>query len=948
VKSIIGTMISDRYRIIKLLGEGADKRVYLSEDLRLFGSRRAVAVMVDSITDSEKQKSAALAFEREAEMLTRLKHTRIPQIFDRFSEGNVHYLVMEFVEGETLQAKLERVPGNRLPEPEAVSIAIKVLAVLDYLHRQTPPVIFRDLKPDNMMLRPDGELKLIDFGIARFFRPTGSNIGRGTVGYAAPEQYQGAIDARSDIYALGATLHHMLTGRDPAQHPFDFPPILKLVPNCDPNLAGCIDSALERDPARRPQSAAEFRDRIRAKSISQPSITPTGKGRNLAGDSAQAKRANAPTLLIAEVPCIRCQARIPAEAAFCTKCGHPNQLTAPVIADAEAFETQRTQPETDSKPSSPRYRRALVYVLGSVLCVVLLRWTFNVLKGNNLGTAAITGAAKAAPADPSAVSSHVNAESYPYEHSIVLDGTLVTSTSDASTFDEKPHAFPALQLDKPISAFCPAHDSSCSSDVDEPEMGVMLLQLAMSDSQLAEFEKHKGESVQVRGKLYHQITGHQLTKVLLSVEAIPLEAGSKPSVGGLSDADFDSRFQCPEFLSSDEQRKAALSEYMDWIAANHGDWTVSRVVDFRVQLLTRHHCVDTLRNIAVDNPPETNEAPRTVGTSIRGWLGVGMQTVTPELQQSLRLLNPEGVLVTRVDKDSPAAKARIEPHDVIVKYDGRSVTDERELGMLIGNTTVGKRVDVDLLRNGKQTTVTVLIEDVRIAAEQGNASAELLLGSMYFDGEGVERNYAEAFAWYQRAASDGLAEAENNLGASYLNGWGVEKDSRAAMVWFHKAAMQDSPAAEYNLGVMYFEDKRYDLALPWFLGAGGQGHARAQSNLGFMFEKGLGVRQDYAQALNWYRKAAAQGDASAQCNLGDMYFNGEGVKRDYSEAVGWSRKAAEQGFAEGQYALGVMYENGLGVARDHDQALTWYRKAAEQGNEDARMAVDRIASKTTG
>jgi serine/threonine protein kinase len=115
VNSIIGTVISDRYRIVKLLGEGADKQVYLAEDVRLYDTHRAVAVMIDSITDSEKQKSAAQAFELEAEMLTRLKHPRIPQIYDRFSEGNIHYLVMEFVEGETVQARLDRVPGNRLP-----------------------------------------------------------------------------------------------------------------------------------------------------------------------------------------------------------------------------------------------------------------------------------------------------------------------------------------------------------------------------------------------------------------------------------------------------------------------------------------------------------------------------------------------------------------------------------------------------------------------------------------------------------------------------------------------------------------------------------------------------------------------------------------------------------------------------------------------------------------
>src|SRR5208282_126075 len=97
LKSILGTVISDRYRIVKLLGEGADKQVYLAEDVRLYDTPRAVAVMADTIADPEKQRAAAVAFDREAEMLTKLRHLRIPQVFDRFSEGNVHYLVMEFV-----------------------------------------------------------------------------------------------------------------------------------------------------------------------------------------------------------------------------------------------------------------------------------------------------------------------------------------------------------------------------------------------------------------------------------------------------------------------------------------------------------------------------------------------------------------------------------------------------------------------------------------------------------------------------------------------------------------------------------------------------------------------------------------------------------------------------------------------------------------------------------
>ncbi len=287
---------------------------------------------------------------------------------------------MEFFEGETLQAKLQRVPGNRLPEAEAVSIAVKVLAVLDYLHKQTPPVIFRDLKPDNMMMRPDGELKLIDFGIARFFRPTGSNIGRGTVGYAAPEQYQGAIDARSDVYALGATLHHMLTGRDPAQHPFDFPPLLKLVPNCDPNLAACIDSALERDPARRPQSAAEFRDRIRINGSVRSSGSSASRFAAEGSSSSGSVKSDAPTAIIADTTCIYCQAALAAEARFCTRCGRSNPMPASVASPENAPARQRpdvggVQKQIHSSRGTAEqqgYAGSWRYAVGAVVTVAVL------------------------------------------------------------------------------------------------------------------------------------------------------------------------------------------------------------------------------------------------------------------------------------------------------------------------------------------------------------------------------------------------------------------------------------------------------------------------------------------------------------------------------------------------------------------------------------------------
>ena len=118
------------------------------------------------------------------------------------------------------------------------------------------------------------------------------------------------------------------------------------------------------------------------------------------------------------------------------------------------------------------------------------------------------------------------------------------------------------------------------------------------------------------------------------------------------------------------------------------------------------------------------------------------------------------------------------------------------------------------------------------------------------------------------------------------------------------------------------------------LQAAKQGNAKAQVNLGLMYEQGQGVRQDYTQAAQWYRKAAEQGDAKAQFNLGVMYENRQGVRQDYKQAVQWYRKAAEQGDAQAQFNLGGMYAQGRGVRQDYAQAVQWYRKACQNGHQD--------------
>jgi serine/threonine-protein kinase len=340
------TIVGGRYRVIRVLGGGGMKMVYLAEDLRLAARYCALAEMVDSLTSPEAQQQAVAAFQREADMLARLGNEHIPRVFDRFSEANHHYLVMEYIEGVTLEDELKK-NGGKLAPSAVVDIAIQILETLEYLHGLTPPVIYRDLKPSNVMLTADGRAKLIDFGIARHFAPLSNATMIGTQGYAPPEQYRGKVEIRSDLYALGATMHHALSGRDPAaEPPFSFPPLRKISPELDPALTLLVDQALAYDVASRIPGATQFKQRLidyrdGGRGTAAQSPAPAGKPQlklpleansaaasesaasHAAVDPQQQRSASAPTVIAAnpEIRCATCTRAVPADSRFCSFCG---------------------------------------------------------------------------------------------------------------------------------------------------------------------------------------------------------------------------------------------------------------------------------------------------------------------------------------------------------------------------------------------------------------------------------------------------------------------------------------------------------------------------------------------------------------------------------------------------------------------------------------------------
>jgi outer membrane protein assembly factor BamB/tRNA A-37 threonylcarbamoyl transferase component Bud32 len=249
-------VLQGRYRVIGVLGVGGMGAVYQARDLQFPEVERYVAIkeMHNLGTDEQLRKINIANFEREANLLATLSHPAIPAIYDYFSIKNHRsYLVMEYIDGKDLEDILNSV-GDSLPIDMIVEWAIGLCDVLDYLHRHRPPIIFRDVKPANIMIDQYSRLRLIDFGIARTFQVGQKGTMIGTEGYSAPEQYKGEASPSSDIYGVGATLHHILTNHDPRlEPPFSFMdrPIREANPEVSAELETIVLRALAFDASQR-------------------------------------------------------------------------------------------------------------------------------------------------------------------------------------------------------------------------------------------------------------------------------------------------------------------------------------------------------------------------------------------------------------------------------------------------------------------------------------------------------------------------------------------------------------------------------------------------------------------------------------------------------------------------------------------------------------------------
>ena len=253
-----GTLVDGKYEILSKVGQGGMSVVYLALNRKAMKQWAIKEVRRDGVKDFEVVKQSLVA---ETDMLKKLSHPNLPDIVDIIETDDSFLIVMDYIEGKPLSKRLEE--SGAQPEEYVVEWAKQLCDVLDYLHTRQPAIIYRDMKPSNVMLKPDGSVCLIDFGTAREYK--GTNIQDttclGTIGYAAPEQFggHGETDARTDIYCLGATLYHLVTGHSPAEPPYEMRPIREWDESLSPGLEAIILKCIQKNPNDRYQSCAELK-----------------------------------------------------------------------------------------------------------------------------------------------------------------------------------------------------------------------------------------------------------------------------------------------------------------------------------------------------------------------------------------------------------------------------------------------------------------------------------------------------------------------------------------------------------------------------------------------------------------------------------------------------------------------------------------------------------------
>ncbi len=811
------SFVSGRYHVLGLIGEGANKIVYLCHDMRLHRDVAFALVKIDGLDET-----ARASLRREVRSLARLgDHPRVVTVYDVGQARRSPCIVSQYMAGGSLQERLKKSDGNRLPIADAVRIAAEVCEALEHAHARG--VLHRDLKPANVLFTQDGETKLSDLGFGLILATElsslmGASMAVSTVAYTAPEQALAQpFDARSDLYSLGAMLYEMVTGRPPflgenlaavvTQH-LNLPPAppswrVLAIP---PSLEALILRLLAKSPEERPASAEATREELRT----------------IGAEIAAAIAAAAPSLaaLHAVAPAAAVQNESSGPATPALEAARPpmppSLVMLPPVRDTTGLAARR-------EPTNRAHASAwLAKSLGATSRHPMLAGAGLMLLLVGLGTAQLRRAWE------------VRGSAALHGESDVTGASMGESKDDVEALAGIRDAT-RLAIGSPGAKF-----------------------LTMAEAGDAHAQARLGD-MYLRGSGLGRDYDTALKWLRKAAEQGDLDAkldlGLMSARGEGVPQDYSEALQWFYQAASDGNRDAQynLGELYRLGEGVANDYAVA---------------VEWLRKAAEQG---SVEAECEMGRLYRTGEGVAQSDAA-----ALEWMNKAAAQGSR-DGEYEVGKFYLLGEGVTQDYllaaqwfrkaaaqgDAQA---ENALGYMYEQ---GQGVSQDYDEAQKW---------YRQAAAAGDPKAPLNLGLMYEDGEGVAQDFAQATRWYREAAARGDAVAQANLGFMYWKGRGVSKDYNQAYQWFFKAAAQGNAQAQYALGAMYDNGrgvrKDYGQAAEWYTRAAAQGNRDAQYNLGYMYQYGQGVSQDLAKALQWYRKAADQGDADAVQELRDFVIGG--------------------------------------------------------------------------
>jgi TPR repeat protein/serine/threonine protein kinase len=951
----------EHFRIEAVLGKGGFGITYLALDLQL-GKRVAIkellpdtiatrveglTVVPHSVGVQEDWEWARERFLEEARTLATFSHPAIVGVHRLIEANGTVYMVMDYVEGESYEARLQRI-GSEPNQASLMAVMGPILSGLEEVHAHG--LLHRDIKPENILIDKRGQPVLIDFGSAR--ESVGKTMTMTSIvthGYSPIEQYQtkGRMGPWTDIYAIAAVMSRAIAGEKPpvaSDRVLDDSYeslVIRVSKDFSHEFCFAVDQALNVRPEDRPQSILEWKQQL---------FVDPDSGTRWAEETTASQSNNL------KAQCPHCAQRVEMDWSMQSSLVECPNCRETFRAGGDQGEKDPQPPES---PTATSRKTNKLPVVATAVCagLLLLGFAATLLRPSDPDTLREKGRkllqGEDAAKDPTKAISLLEqaADKGDVEAQLLL----------GKTFSADNEGGPAQDLAVSFKWFSKAADQGNAAA--QNEVGWMLDEgrgVERDDVRATALYKVASESgypparynyaLMLRNgegvakdeteaqRLLNELTEDEKQQVFAWYKALS-ERGDPRAQGHLAGM-YEAGFGHPkdDMLAAEWQRQSST-----------GLLTLAEAGDVEAMISTAWNYLDgdglpKDESLGASWFRKAAEKGDVAGSHLYGTLlldGRGVQKNPDEAAKWFRKAADKGDPLAQVALGhayKTGNGVRKDPKEAAALY--RKAADQ---GDPLGQYALAY---VLWMGEGVAKDPEEAAQWLRKSADQGNALAQFDLGRLYYYGNGVPKNMEQGLALFRKAADQGVTGAQVELGAAHWTGEGETKDRSKAVTWFLQAAENGDSSGQLWLGSAYISgegvEKDVEKGFDWIQKSAEQGNPEAQFMVGRAFSTGEGLPKDPNKAVVWFNRSAENGYPEAQLWLGSAYYSGEGVAKNSKKGAEWVEKAAEQGNASAQSFIGVAYYEGDGVTKNPRAAFKWWTQAAEQGNADGQTFLGML------